>query len=139
MKQEQQKKEAAKRAEQEKYDKQAKYEAYLVWKKENDAKLAKQEAERKAAAEVKRQQEIAQKAALKKKRAQNVVTLIAHYNKTYNAQKGRKIENAESYARDFKNLYNTDASYFKGVGKVAARMSAINKFLSNNSYTLPNL
>lgn len=139
VKQEQQKKEAAKRAEQEKYDKQAKYEAYLVWKKENDAKLAKQEAERKAAAEVKRQQQIAQKAALKKKRAQNVVTLIAHYNKTYNAQKGRKIENAESYARDFKNLYNTDAAYFKGVGKVAARMSAINKFLSNNSYKLPNL
>lgn len=33
MKQEQQKKEAAKRAQQEKYDKQAKYEAYLVWKK----------------------------------------------------------------------------------------------------------
>ncbi|MDQ0657019.1 hypothetical protein [Paenibacillus sp. W2I17] len=139
VKQEQQKKEAAKRAQQEKYDKQAKYEAYLVWKKENDAKLAKQEAERKAAAEVKRQQEIAQAAALKKKRAENVVTLIAHYNKTYNAQKGRKIENAESYARDFKNLYNTDAAYFKGVGKVAARMSAINKFLSNNSYTLPNL
>lgn len=139
MKQEQQKKEAAKRAQQEKYDKQAKYEAYLVWKKENDAKLARQEAERKAAAEAKRQQEIAQKAALKKKRAENVVTLIAHYNKTYNAQKGRKIENAEAYARDFKNLYNTDAAYFKGVGKVAARMSAINKFLSNTSYTLPNL
>ncbi|PQP80708.1 hypothetical protein C0Q44_26115 [Paenibacillus sp. PCH8] len=139
VKQEQQKKEAAKKAAQEKFDKQAKYEAYLTWKKENDAMLAKQEAERKAAAEVKRQQEIAQKAALKKKRAQNVVTLIAHYNKTYNAQKGRKIENAESYARDFKNLYNTDAAYFKGVGKVAARMSAINKFLSNNNYTLPNL
>ncbi|WP_413377633.1 hypothetical protein [Paenibacillus taichungensis] len=138
-KQKQQKLEAAKKAEQEKYDKQAKYEAYLVWKKENDAKIAKQEAERKAAAEAQRKQEASQKAALKKIRAQNVVTLIAHYNKTYNAQKGRKIENAESYARDFKNLYNTDASYFKGVGKVAARMNAINKFLSNTDYTLPNL
>jgi hypothetical protein len=137
--QKQQKLEAAKKAEQEKYDKQAKYEAYLVWKKENDAKIAKQEAERKAAAEAQRKQEAAQKAALKKKRAQNVVTLIAHYNKTYNAQKGRKIENAESYARDFKNLYNTDANYFKGVGKVAARMNAINKFLSDTDYTLPNL
>lgn len=138
-KQKQEKLEAAKKAEQEKYDKQVKYEAYLVWKKENDAKIAKQEAERKAAAEAQRKQEVAQKAALKKKRAQNVVTLIAHYNKTYNAQKGRKIENAESYARDFKNLYNTDATYFKGVGKVAARMNAINKFLSNTDYTLPNL
>ncbi|UPK46333.1 hypothetical protein [Paenibacillus pabuli] len=138
-KQKQQKLEAAKKAEQEKYDKQAKYEAYLVWKKENDARIAKQEAEQKAAAEAQRKQEAAQKAALKKKRAQNVVTLIAHYNKAYNAQKGRKIENAESYARDFKNLYNTDAAYFKGVGKVAARMNAINKFLSNTDYALPNL
>ncbi|QOS78450.1 hypothetical protein JNUCC31_27690 [Paenibacillus sp. JNUCC31] len=138
-KRKQQKLEAARKAEQEKYDKQAKYEAYLVWKKENDARIAKQEAERKAAAEAQRKQEAAQKAALKKKRAQNVVTLIAHYNKTYNAQKGKKIENAESYARDFKNLYNTDAAYFKGVGKVAARMNAINKFLSNTNYSLPNL
>jgi len=145
-KQEQQKKEAAKKALQEKYDKQAKYEAYLVWKKEHDAQVAKQEAERKAAAEAERKQaaqkaaeEAARKAALKKKRAENVVTLIAHYNKAYNAQKGKKIENAVSYARDFKNLYNTDAAYFKGVGKVAARMSAINKFLSNTSYNLPNL
>lgn len=145
-KQEQQKKDAAKKALQEKYDKQAKYEAYLVWKKEHDAQVAKQEAERKAAAEAQRKleaqkaaEEAARKAALKKKRAQNVVTLIAHYNKAYNAQKGKKIENAESYARDFKNLYNSDASYFKGVGKVAARMSAINKFLSNNNYNLPNL
>lgn len=103
--------------------------------KENDAKIAKQKAE----AEAKRKQELAQKEALKKKRAQNVVTLIAHYNKAYNAQKGRKTDNALSYARDFKNLYNTDASYFKGVGKVAARMSAINKFLSNSKYTLPDL
>ncbi|MDM5278315.1 hypothetical protein QUF95_13015 [Paenibacillus silvae] len=134
-KQEQQKKEAARRALQEKYDQQAKYEAYLVWKKENDAKIAKQKAE----AEAKRKQELAQKEALKKKRAQNVVTLIAYYNKAYNAQKGRKTDNALSYARDFKNLYNTDASYFKGVGKVAARMTAINKFLSNSKYTLPDL
>ncbi|WP_440118925.1 hypothetical protein [Paenibacillus sp. QZ-Y1] len=139
VKQKQQKLEAAKKAQQEKYDKQAKYEAYQVWKKENDAKIAKQEAERKAAAEAQRKQEAAQKAALKKKRAQNVITLIAHYNKTYNAQKGKKITNAESYARDFKNLYSSDAAYFKGVGKVAARMSAINKFLSNTNYKLPNL
>ncbi|MGC5771569.1 hypothetical protein [Paenibacillus pabuli] len=138
-KQKQQKLEAARKAEQEKYDKQAKYEAYLVWKKENDARIAKQEAERKAAAEAQRRQEAAQKAALKKKRAQNVVTLIAHYNKTYNAQKGKNMENAEAYARDFKNLYNSDAAYFKGVGKVAARMNAINKFLSNTDYALPNL
>jgi serine/threonine protein kinase len=134
-KQEQQKKEAAQKALQAKYDQQAKYEAYLVWKKENDAKIAKQ----KAAAEAKRKQELAQKEALKKKRAQNVVTLIANYNKAYNAQKGRKTDNALAYARDFKNLYNTDASYFKGVGKVAARMSAINKFLSNSKYSLPDL
>ncbi|PYE52087.1 hypothetical protein HUB98_28540 [Paenibacillus barcinonensis] len=134
-KQEQQQKEAARKALQEKYDQQAKYEAYLVWKKENDAKIAKQKAE----AEAKRKQELAQKEALKKKRAQNVVTLIAHYNKAYNAQKGRKTDNALSYARDFKNLYNTDASYFKGVGKVAARMSAINKFLGNSKYVLPDL
>ncbi|MFS0869601.1 hypothetical protein [Paenibacillus xylanilyticus] len=145
-KKEQQKQEAAKKALQEKYDKQAKYEAYLVWKKEHDAQVAKQEAERKAAAEAQRKQEAqraaeeaARKAALKKKRAQNVVTLIAHYNKAYNAQKGKQIEDAVSYARDFKNLYNSDAAYFKGVGKVAARMSAINKFLSNTSYNLPNL
>ncbi|KQY83230.1 hypothetical protein ASD24_13190 [Paenibacillus sp. Root52] len=138
-KQEQQKKEAERKAQQEKYDKQAKYEAYLVWKKEQEALAAKQEAARKAAAEAQRKQEAAQKAALKKKRAQNVVTLIAHYNKAYNAQIGKKTDNALSYARDFKNLYNTDAAYFKGVGKVAARMSAINKFLSNSDYKLPNL
>lgn len=138
-KQEQQKKEAERKAQQEKYDKQAKYEAYLVWKKEQEAQAARQEAARKAAAEAQRKQEAAQKAALKKKRAQNVVTLIAHYNKAYNAQIGKKTDNALSYARDFKNLYNTDAAYFKGVGKVAARMSAINKFLSNSDYKLPNL
>lgn len=151
--QERKKQEAAKQAAQDKYDKQAKYEAYLVWKKERDVRLAKEEAERKAAEEAarkqeaarkaaeeaKRKEEAAQKAALKKKRAQNVVTLIAHYNKAYNAQKGRNIENAEAYARDFKNLYNTDAAYFKGVGKVAARMTAINKFLSNSDYALPDL
>ncbi|WP_342555562.1 hypothetical protein [Paenibacillus sp. FSL R7-0652] len=134
-KQEQQKKEAARKALQAKYDQQAKYEAYVAWKKENDAKIARE----KAAAEAKRKQELAQKEALKKKRAQNVVTLIAHYNKAYNAQKGRKTDNALSYARDFKSLYNTDASYFKGVGKVAARMSAINKFLGNSKYSLPDL
>ncbi|MGQ8874381.1 hypothetical protein [Paenibacillus sp. TSA_86.1] len=134
-KQEQQKKESARKALQSKYEQQAKYEAYLVWKKENDARIAKQ----KAAAEAQRKQQLAQKEALKKKRAQNVVTLIASYNKAYNAQKGRKTNNALVYARDFKNLYNTDASYFKGVGKVAARMSAINKFLGNSKYSLPDL
>ncbi|KAA8787476.1 hypothetical protein EC604_26950 [Paenibacillus amylolyticus] len=134
-KQEQQKKEAARKALQAKYDQQAKYEAYIAWKKENDARIAKE----KAAAEAKRKQELAQKEALKKRRAQNVVTLIASYNKAYNAQIGRKTESALSYARDFKNLYNTDASYFKGVGKVAARMSAINKLLSNSKYSLPDL
>lgn len=132
---EQQKKEAERKALQAKYEQQAKYEAYLAWKKENDAKIARQKAE----AEAKRKQEAAQKEALKKKRAQNVVKLIALYNSAYNAQKGKKTSSALSYARDFKNLYNTDAAYFKGVGKVAARMSAINKFLSNSKYTLPDL
>ncbi|WKL01237.1 hypothetical protein Q0F98_31920 [Paenibacillus amylolyticus] len=139
MKQEQQKKEAAKRAQQEKYDKQAKYEAYLVWKKRMMPSLQDRKRSVKRLLKLNVNRRLLRKPRSRKKRAQNVVTLIAHYNKTYNAQKGRKIENAEAYARDFKNLYNTDAAYFKGVGKVAARMSAINKFLSNTSYTLPNL
>lgn len=158
------KKEAAKKAAlQEKYDKQAKYEKYLAdqqalkqkqaeekkaqeaaaklaAQKEAAAKLAAQKAAAKKAAEQKAAQKKAQEAAtLKKKRAQNVVQLIASYNLAYNAQKGKKIENARTYARDFMERYEKDASYYSGVGKISQRVKHIKKFISNRSYRLPNI
>ncbi|GIP43865.1 hypothetical protein J45TS6_23240 [Paenibacillus sp. J45TS6] len=148
------KKEAAKKAElQAKYDKQVKYEKYLADKqalqqkqaeeqkqKEAAAKLAAQKAAEKKAAEKKAAQKKAEEAAaLKKKRAQNVVQLIASYNLAYNAQKGKKIENARTYARDFMERYEKDASYYNGVGKISQRVKHIKKFISNRSYRLPNI
>lgn len=148
------KKEAAKKAElQAKYDKQAKYEKYLAEKqalqqkqaeekkqKEAAAKLAAQkEAEKKAAEKKAAQKKAEEAAALKKKRAQNVVQLIASYNLAYNAQQGKKIENARTYARDFMERYEKDASYYNGVGKISQRVQHIKKFISNRSYRLPNI
>lgn len=148
------KKEAAKKAElQAKYDKQAKYEKYLADKqalkqkqaeeqkqKEAAAKLAAQKAAEKKAAEKKAAQKKAEEAAaLKKKRAQNVVQLIASYNLAYNAQRGKKIENARTYAREFMERYEKDASYYNGVGKISQRVKHIKKFISNRSYRLPNI
>ncbi|WP_454190667.1 hypothetical protein [Paenibacillus sp. Marseille-Q7038] len=159
------KKEAAKKAElQAKYDKQAKYEKYLADKqalkqkqaeeqkqkeaasklaaqKEAAAKLAAQKAaaEKKAAEKKAAQKKAEKAAALKKKRAQNVVQLIASYNLAYNAQQGKKIENARTYARDFMERYEKDASYYNGVGKISQRVKHIKKFISNRSYRLPNI
>lgn len=148
---------------QEKYDKQAKYEQYLA---DQEAQKQKEEEEKKqqeAAAKLAAQKEAEQKvaaqkaaaekaakeaaakkkaeeaAALKKKRAENVVQLIASYNLAYNAQQGRKIENARTYARDFMERYEKDADYYSGVGKISERVKHIKKFISNRSYLLPDI
>ncbi|MCM3782835.1 hypothetical protein M3231_07600 [Neobacillus mesonae] len=158
------KKAQEKAALQEKYDSQAKYEAYLAQLEEKKARQAeeakKQAAEDAAAkeAEAARQAQAAktaaakaaaqkaaaekaaaEKAALKKKRAENVKQLIAYYNLAYNAQQGKKIENARTHANAFMDLYNQDAEYFAGVGKVGQRKTHIYKFVRNRSYKLPDI
>lgn len=127
------KKKAAERKKlQEMYQKQAQYEAYLAYQQQKEAKArAEAEAARKAA-EAKAQQ-------LKQKRSGQVVQLIAYYNQAFNAQRGGNIERARSYAKDFAHLYEQDAAYFKSVGKVGTRASAIYKFLSNGAYSLPDV
>lgn len=147
-----------------KYDKQAKYEQYLAQLEEKkarqaeaetaaakeaaakaeEAKQAQAKAAAAAAAEKEAQKAAAEKAAkekaaLKQKRAQNVKQLIAYYNLAYNAQQGRKIESARNHANAFMELYNQDAEYFAGVGKVGQRKSHIYKFIRNRSYKLPDI
>lgn len=149
---------------QEKYDKQAKYEAYLAQLEQKKARQAKAEttaakeaaakaeaakqAQAKAAAAAAAEQAAQkaaaekaakEKAALKQKRAQNVKQLIAYYNLAYNAQQGRKIEAAREHANNFMDLYNQDAEYFAGVGKVGQRKTHIYKFIRNRSYKLPDI
>ncbi|MBB3126008.1 hypothetical protein FHS19_000662 [Paenibacillus rhizosphaerae] len=132
LKEKEKKKEAVRKQLQEMYKKQAQYEAYLAFQKEKEAEArAEAEAARKAA-EAKAQQ-------LKQKRSGQVVQLIAYYNQAFNAQRGGNIERARSYAKDFARLYEQDATYFKAVGKVGTRASAIYKFLSNGSYSLPDV
>lgn len=149
---------------QEKYDKQAKYEAYLAQLEQKKARQAEAEtaaakeaaakaeaakqAQAKAAAAAAAEQAAQkaaaekaakEKAALKQKRAQNVKQLIAYYNLAYNAQQGRKIEAAREHANNFMDLYNQDAEYFAGVGKVGQRKTHIYKFIRNRSYKLPDI
>ncbi|GAK38385.1 hypothetical protein PUW24_17990 [Paenibacillus urinalis] len=147
-----------------KYDKQAKYEAYLAQLEEKKARQAEADtaaakeaaakaeatkqaqakaaaaaAAEKAAQKAAAEKAAKEKAALKQKRAQNVKQLIAYYNLAYNAQQGRKIEPAREHANNFMDLYNQDAEYFAGVGKVGQRKSHIYKFIRNRSYKLPDI
>lgn len=127
---------------QEKYDNQAKYEAYqaeLAEKKKREAaaaaETARQEAARKAQAKAKTEQ--AQK--LKKQRAENVVQLIATYDKAYNAQLTGNTDKARNFARNFDSLYQKDAAYYKSIGQMSMRARSIKNFIKNSSYWLPNI
>ncbi|NMO96275.1 serine/threonine protein kinase [Paenibacillus lemnae] len=149
---------------QEKYDKQEKYEQYLVQLEEQkkrqarEAEAARQaEAARKAEAqrqaesarkaEAQRQAEAARKAEaqrqaaaqLKKQRAENVVTLIAYYNKAYNAQVAGNLPRARNFARSFTSMYQKDAAYYNKVGKMRTRLNGINLFLKDSSFWLPSI
>ncbi|MFC7679483.1 hypothetical protein [Paenibacillus sp. GCM10028914] len=138
---------------QEKYEKQAKYEAYLAEVEEKKkreaaaaaAEAARQEAARKAQAQkeaarkAQAEKEAAKAQQLKKQRAQNVVQLIAFYDRAYNAQIAGNTDRAKNYARSFANLYNKDASYYNNVGHMSTRAKSINKFIDNSSYWLPNI
>lgn len=130
---------------QEKYDNQAKYEAYqaeLAEKKKREAaaaaiaaETARKEAERKAQLKAKADQ--AQK--LKKQRAENVVQLIATYDKAYNAQLTGNTDRARNFAREFNSLYQKDAAYYKSIGQMSMRARSIKNFIKNSSYWLPNI
>ncbi|MGM1045165.1 MAG: hypothetical protein ACQEXX_03385 [Bacillota bacterium] len=137
---------------QEKYDKQAKYEAHLaeLEKKKKqaaaDAAAAKVAADKAAAAakkeEARRAQakiEAAKAERLKKQRAQNVVELIAMYNKAYNAQVAGNKDRAKNFAYDFASMYQKDAAYYNTVGKMRTRLNNINIFINDSSYWMPNL
>ncbi|MBO2944185.1 hypothetical protein JJQ72_09420 [Paenibacillus sp. F411] len=153
-----------KQALQEKYDNQEKYEQYLALLEEKKQREAEEkeaaavraaeesraaeaaraaEAERQAAAkrqEEARKQEAAAKAEqLKKQRAENVVTLIAYYNKAYNAQVTDNLPRARNFARSFQTMYQKDATYYNSVGSMKSRSSNINLFLNNSGFWLPSL
>ncbi|MDO7905718.1 hypothetical protein Q5741_04735 [Paenibacillus sp. JX-17] len=104
------------------------------------AEQARKEAAARAAAAKERQaREAAAAQVLKKKRAQGVVELISYYNRAYNAQKSGNISRAREYASVFTGLYAKDAAYYSTVGNLRKRANAINKFISNSSYSLPNI
>lgn len=120
--------EADKQALQEKYDRQAKYEAYLAWKKERDAKVAQE----KAAAEARKKQLAAERKA-------NVIEMINIYNKAYSSQEGGRTDKAKTFAKQFLQIYNQDPSYYKSVGEVGYRANSIYNFLGNSDYRLPKI
>ncbi|KZS43630.1 hypothetical protein AWU65_26405 [Paenibacillus glucanolyticus] len=135
---------------QEKYDNQAKYEAYLAQQEENKKKAAQDEAAAKAAAQAAVEAEAnrkaqakaaqqAQAAQLQKQRSQNVVELVALYNKAYNAQVAGNKDRARNAAHEFINLYNKDQSYYKTVGKMSSRRNNLQKFMSDDSHWIPKL
>lgn len=135
---------------QEKYDNQAKYEAYLAQQEENKKKAAQDEAAAKAAAQAAAEAEAnrkaqaraaqqAQAAQLQKQRSQNVVELVALYNKAYNAQVAGNKDRARNAAHEFINLYNKDQSYYKTVGKMSSRRNNLQKFISDDSHWIPKL
>ncbi|OME95303.1 MULTISPECIES: hypothetical protein [Paenibacillus] len=127
---------------QEKYDNQVKYEAYLAQMEEKkkkaaqEAAAAKAEAERQAKA---RAAQEAQAAMLQKQRSQNVVELVALYNKAYNAQVAGNKDRAKNAAREFIELYNNDKAYYKTVGKMRSRLNNLQEFISNDSHWIPKL
>ncbi|GIO96446.1 hypothetical protein J14TS5_15320 [Paenibacillus lautus] len=127
---------------QEKYDNQVKYEAYLAQMEEKkkkaaqEAAAAKAEAERQAKA---RAAQEAQAAMLQKQRSQNVVELVALYNKAYNAQVAGNKDRAKNAAREFIELYNKDKAYYKTVGKMSSRLNNLQEFISNDSHWIPKL
>ncbi|MEC0203048.1 hypothetical protein P4H39_10445 [Paenibacillus lautus] len=131
-----------KQALQEKYDNQAKYEAYLAQMEEKkkraaqEAAAAKAEAERQARA---RAAQEAQAAMLQKQRSQNVVELVALYNKAYNAQVAGNKDRAKNAAREFVELYNKDKAYYKTVGKMSTRLNNLQQFISDDSHWIPKL
>lgn len=131
-----------KQALQEKYDNQVKYEAYLAQMEEKkkkaaqEAAAAKAEAERQAKA---RAAQEAQAAMLQKQRSQNVVELVALYNKAYNAQVAGNKDRAKNAAREFIELYNKDKAYYKTVGKMSSRLNNLQEFISNDSHWIPKL
>ncbi|MGG4102735.1 hypothetical protein AAXB25_02300 [Paenibacillus lautus] len=127
---------------QEKYDNQVKYDAYLAQMEEKkkkaaqEAAAAKAEAERQAKA---RAAQEAQAAMLQKQRSQNVVELVALYNKAYNAQVAGNKDRAKNAAREFIELYNNDKAYYKTVGKMSSRLNNLQEFISNDSHWIPKL
>ena len=131
-----------KQALQEKYDNQAKYEAYLAQQEEKKKRQAQEEAAAKAEAERQAQARAAQQAQaaqLQKQRSQNVVELVALYNKAYNAQVAGNKDRAKNAAREFIALYNKDKSYYKTVGKMSSRLNNLQQFISDDSHWIPKL
>jgi len=135
-----------KQALQEKYDNQAKYEAYLAQLEEKKKRQAQEEAAAKAAAKAEAERQAraraaqqAQAAQLQKQRSQNVVELVALYNKAYNAQVAGNKDRAKNAAREFIALYNKDKSYYKTVGKMSSRLNNLQQFISDDSHWIPKL
>ncbi|WP_054958411.1 hypothetical protein [Paenibacillus dakarensis] len=129
---------------QEKYDKQAKYEAYLAELEEKKKREAAAAAEAARAEEAARKEQNRREAAeaaknLRKQRAENVVQLIALYDKAYNAQIAGNTSRARNFANNFANLYKKDAGYYKTIGQMSMRARSINNFLSDSGYWLPNI
>ncbi|MFM9277202.1 serine/threonine-protein kinase [Paenibacillus jiagnxiensis] len=140
--QEKQQQDAAKQELQAKYDRQAKYEQYLAWKKDRDERLAAEaaaEEKRKAAetaAAAKAKQAAAKVAA---ERKEKVLNLISLYNKAYNSQEGGREDKARGFAAQFAKLYETDSSYLHSVGEIGYRVSSVYKYLSDSDFRLPKI
>lgn len=135
-----------KQALQEKYDNQAKYEAYLAQQEEKKKRQTQEEAAAKEAAKAEAERQAkaraaqeAQAAMLQKQRSQNVVELVALYNKAYNAQVAGNKDRAKNAAREFIELYNNDKAYYKTVGKMSSRLNNLQEFISNDSHWIPKL
>lgn len=138
-----------KQALQEKYDNQAKYEAYLAQQEEKKKRAAqeaeaarvaaaKAEAERKAQEKAKAAEQ-ARAAKIQQQRSQNVIELVALYNKAYNSQVAGNKDRAVNAAREFLALYNKDQAYYKTVGKMSSRRNNLQHFISDNNHWIPKL
>ncbi|NMP10141.1 membrane protein [Paenibacillus polymyxa] len=132
---EQNKQAAAKLAKQKAYDQQEKYEKYLALKKEQEARAAKEEAARKAAAEAEQKR----KDAVQARNKENVLQLISLYNKAYASQEGGSTAKAKSFAKRFRALYDSNPSYYRSVGEVGYRASSIYNFLGDTNFRLPKI
>ena len=130
---------------QEKYDNQAKYEAYLAQLEEKKNRQAQEEAaarkapRRRRSARREPERPTSPSRALQKQRSQNVVELVALYNKAYNAQVAGNKDRAKNAAREFIQLYNKDKAYYKTVGKMSDRLSNLRQFISDDSHWIPKL
>lgn len=138
--------EAARKAAQDKFDQQLQYEKYLTWKKDRDARLAKEAADkakvdaaRKLKLEQQKRQNEQKARVLQASRDQQAVKMNASFNQAYNAWKTGNVENAKAYAWQFLDVYSKDSGYFGKNAKLSKKAASLKKFVANSKAGIPDM